>query len=92
MSDDGRASTRPAGLQRLIDRQLFPDVPVWRGKGAQALRDEFAKANDLACPLAYPDGKGYAFLALPSHTIFHEALHRSLLQCWAPQLPDGLQC
>ena len=28
MSDDGRATSRPAGLQRLIDRQLFPDVPV----------------------------------------------------------------
>ena len=24
MSDDGRATSRPAGLQRLIDRQLFP--------------------------------------------------------------------
>ena len=50
------------------------------------LRDKFAKANELACPLAYPDGKGYAFLALPSHTEFHAALHRSLLQCWAPDL------
>ena len=47
--------------------------------------------NELACPLAYPDGKGYAFLALPSHAEFHEALRRSLLQCWAPDLPDGLQ-
>ena len=64
-------------------------MPVFRGKGAQALRDKFAKANELACPLAYPDGKGYAFLALPSHAEFHAALHRSLLQCWAPDLPDG---
>eukprot|EP01043_Picozoa_sp_COSAG02_P012369 COSAG02_NODE_476_length_21528_cov_95.026459_8_plen_198_part_00 len=38
-----------------------------------------------------PSDEVYAFLALPTHTIFHEALHRSLLRCWAPQLPDGLQ-
>ena len=49
MSDDGRATSLPTGLQRLIDRDLFPAVPVWRGKGAQALRDKFAKANELGC-------------------------------------------
>ena len=90
MSDDGR---RPDGLQRLIDLDLFPAVPVWRGKDSMILRDKFAKENGLACPLAYAEGKdkGYAFLALPSHAEFHAALHRSLLHCWAPDLPDGLQ-
>ena len=93
MSDDGRATSRPAGLQRLIDLDLFPAVPVWRGKDSMILRDKFAKENGLACPLAYAEGKdkGYAYLALPSHTEFHAALHRSLLHCWAPDLPDGLQ-
>ena len=93
MSDDGRATSRPAGLQRLIDLGLFPAVRVFRGKDSMILRDKFAKENGLACPLAYAEGKdkGYAYLALSSHTEFHAALHRSLLHCWAPDLPDGLQ-
>jgi len=33
MSAPNAAATRPKKLQYLVDNGLFPDCPVWRGKG-----------------------------------------------------------
>ena len=94
--NDGRTTRRPAGLQRLIDRGLFPDVPVWMKDGPQLKRDEYARKHGLQCMIAYQysyekDGqarKVYAFLALETHADFHAAVHRCAQYCWSEDCPE----
>eukprot|EP01046_Picozoa_sp_COSAG06_P065970 COSAG06_NODE_16439_length_1001_cov_2.678492_1_plen_204_part_00 len=64
-------------------------MPVWRGKGAQALRDKFAQLEVMNCMIAYPDGTGNCYTALPSHEEFRAAVHKCLLHCYHPKTPES---
>eukprot|EP01046_Picozoa_sp_COSAG06_P073059 COSAG06_NODE_21667_length_749_cov_1.187692_1_plen_191_part_10 len=72
-----------------MDKDLFPSAPVWRGTGAQAQRDAYARQHGMTCLLAYTDGKANCYLALPSLDNFCDALHRSLLNCWSEDCPES---
>ena len=79
--NDGRADTRPAALQRLIDKGCFPAVPVWRGKGSQKPRDAYARANGMRCMVAFTDGTGNCYMCFKTHDEFRSALHDACLYC-----------
>ena len=86
--NDGRADTRPAALQRLIDKGCFPAVPVWRGKDSQKPRDAYARANGMRCMVAFTDGTGNCYMCFKTHDEFRSALHDACLYCSGAECPD----